>query len=310
MNRTSKTFFSILLVVFFCIGISSCGKSERVESKSKTNSPPVITSVAITPNQPTKENDLGLIVQGHDPDQDTVAYRFQWVKNDDEMVGENNNMLRSGSFKKADMIQVKVTPSDGKTEGKPLLSAPVKILNSLPVIQEVRIEPRIAIARDDLKVSIESSDADRDFIYYIYKWEKNGAVLSEEGKGILERDRFKKGDRIAVTVIPDDRETIGTLKRSEAIVISNSPPVIISSPPTTTEGAKYLYQVKADDPDHDPITFILKSGPKGMEIDRNTGLIRWEIRKEDKGVYSVEVEGADNEGAKSNQQYQLTVEFK
>lgn len=309
MNRASIKIIFMLLIFFLFIGILACRKSERGELKSKTSSPPVITSITITPDQPTKENDLGSIVQSHDPDQDTITYRFQWIKNDEEMV-ENTNLLRRGNFKKGDLIQMKVTPFDGKIEGKPLLSPPVKILNSPPLIQEVRIEPRIATARDDLKVHVKSSDVDGDFIYYIYKWEKNGVLLSEEGKEILEGNRFKKGDRISVTVTPDDREIVGTPKKSEAAIISNTPPIIISSPPTIMEGTKYLYQVKADDPDNDPINFSLKAGPKGMEIDRNTGLIKWEIQKENKGTYSIEIEASDNEGAKSIQQYQLTVEFK
>jgi hypothetical protein len=47
-----------------------------------------------------------------------------------------------------------------------------------------------------------------------------------------------------------------------------------------------------------------------MEMDKNTGLIRWEIRREDKGSHSVEIEVSDNEGARSIQRYTLTVGFR
>lgn len=302
--------FSLLLIPPLLLGIFSCGSSERVEPKSKTNSPPVIRSVTILPEKPTRENDLGVTVQGEDPDQDPITYLFQWVKNDAEMVGEKMNVLQRGTFKKGDTILVKVVPYDGKAEGKPFLSNPVKILNSPPIMQEVRIEPKIASASEDLKAVVKGFDLDGDFIYYAYKWEKNGMVIPEEVKEILERNRFKKGDSIAVTVTPDDRDVAGASKKSDAVVISNSPPVIVSSPPTSIEGSKYLYQVKANDPDNDPITFVLKSGPKGMEIDKNTGLIRWEILKEDKGAHQLEIEASDNEGAKSTQRYLLTVDFR
>jgi hypothetical protein len=302
--------FSLLLILPLLLGIFSCGSSERVEPKSKTNLPPVIRSVTILPEKPTRENDLGVTVQGEDPDQDPITYLFQWVKNDAEMVGEKMNVLQRGTFKKGDLILVKVVPSDGKVEGKPFLSDPVKILNSPPIIQEVRIEPKIASASEDLKAVVKGFDLDGDFIYYNYHWEINGKVLPEERKEILDRNLFKKGDSIAVTVIPDDREVTGASKKSDAVVISNSLPVIVSSPPTSVEKSTYLYQVKANDPDNDPITFVLKSGPKGMEIDKNTGLIRWEIRKEDKGAHQVEIEASDNEGAKSTQRYLLNVEFK
>jgi len=126
----------------------------------------------------------------------------------------------------------------------------------------------------------------------------------------LERGRVKKGDSIAVIVTPDDREALGTPKRSESLLISNSPPQIISSPPTSVDKMTYIYQVKVYDPDNDPITFTLKSGPPGMKIDKKTGLIRWEIQKEDKGTHPVEIEVTDAEGAKSKQQYTLAIDFK
>ena len=301
------TIFSFL---FPLVVILSCERQKGIEIKSKTNSPPVITSANILPEKPNKESELNLSVQSKDPDGDSVTYQFQWIRNDEEITGENKNNLKSGTFKKGDLILARVTPSDGKVSGTPFLSAPVKILNSPPVIQEVWIEPKVAYVTERLKANVKSSDPDRDFIYYTYQWEKNGTLLTEERGEILERGQFKKGDTIAVLVTPDDRETLGTPKKSETLIISNSPPIILSSPPTSVEKSTYIYQIKANDPDNDPLTFTLKSGPKGMEMDKKTGLIRWEIRNEDKGSHSVEIEVTDDAGAKSIQRYTLMIDFK
>jgi hypothetical protein len=298
--------FSLLILL---AGLFSCER-QKVNKGPKTNSPPIITSVNILPDKPNKESEFNLSVQSKDPDGDSVTYQFQWIRNDEEILGENKNTLKSGVFKKGDLIRVKVTLSDGKVNGAPFLSAPVKILNSPPVIQGVWIEPKVAYVTDRLKANLKSSDSDGDFIYFTYQWEKNGVVLNEERGEFLEPGRFRKGDSIAVVVTPDDRETLGTSKKSETLIISNSPPLIISSPPTSVEKTTYIYQVKANDPDNDPMTFTLKSGPKGMEMDKKTGLIRWEIRKEDKGNHSVEIEVSDDAGAKSIQRYTLTVDFK
>ena len=86
--------------------------------------------------------------------------------------------------------------------------------------------------------------------------------------------------------------------------------MVTSSPPSRVEGNTYLYPVKARDPDNDPVTFVLKTGPQGMMIDKNSGLVRWEIRKENKGTHSVEIEASDSDGARSLQRYTLTVDFK
>jgi hypothetical protein len=280
------------------------------KSQIQVNRPPIITSVNIAPQTPNKESDLDVITRSQDPDGDPVTYHYQWIKNNEEILGEDKNILKSGNFKKGDLIQVRVTPSDGKVEGKPFLSVPVKILNSPPVIQDVRIEPKMAYANDHLKVQVKSYDVDGDSIYYTYQWEKNGVVLTEEKTEALEKGRFKKGDSIAVTVTPNDGESQGISKKSEPITILNSPPIIISSPPTSVEGNDYIYQVKAYDPDNDPIFFALKSAPKGMEIDKETGLVRWAIRGQDRGTHSIEIEASDKEGAKSFQRFVLNVEIR
>ena len=306
-------FFQLIswILIGSTIGLlCSCEKSSDLASKSKTNTPPVITAVNILPEKPIQGSELSLSIQSQDPDGDPVIYSFQWIKNDEEMIGETKNSLSGKTFKKGELIRVKVTPSDGKVNGKPFLSAPTRILNSRPVIQEVWIEPKVAYVTDRLKANLKSSDQDGDFIYYTYQWEKNGVVLNEEREEYLEIGQFKKGDAIAVLVTPDDRETSGVPKRSETLTLSNSAPLILSSPPTSVEKTTYIYQVRANDPDNDPITYTLKSGPKGMEMDKKTGLIRWEIRKEDKGNHSVEIEVSDDSGAKSIQRYTLTIDIK
>ena len=300
-----------LFALFVSILINlSCEKGRETESKSKTNSPPVITSVSLLPNKPNKESDLSTVIQSQDPDGDLIIYRYQWIKNDEEIIGEEKNTLNRKNFKKRDLIQVRVIPSDGKVNGKPFLSTPIRIFNSQPLIEEVRIEPKVAYVNSPLKVRIKSADKDGDFIYYTYQWEKNGEVMAEDRGEELEQGRFKRGDSITVTVNSDDRESQSPSKKSNPIIISNNPPVITSSPPTSIDGMTYIYQVKVNDPDHDPIIFTLKSGPKGMEIDKDTGLLRWAIQKDDREPHMIEIEASDNAGAKSLQRYTLTVEYK
>jgi len=301
---------ALFLFLFLLLANLSCEKEGKIGSKSKTNSPPVITSVNVLPEMPDRESDLNLIIQSNDPNGDSIIYRYQWIKNDEDIVGENKNTYKPEDLKKGDIVQVRIIPSDGKEEGKPFLSAPVKILNAPPVIEEVWIEPKMPTAKENLRAFEKSVDADGDPIYFTYQWEKNGVVSLDERKEILEQGRFKKGDTITVTMVPDDREIIGVPKKSAPVTILNSAPIIGSSPPFSIDGTKYIYQVKASDPDDDTVTFSLKSGPKGMKIDQKIGLIQWEIQKEDKGTHPIEIEVRDNEGAASFQRYTLVVEVR
>ena len=299
--------FSLLL---FLAGTLSCEKKGNVGSSSKADSPPSLTSAQISPGNPHQETGLTLIVQCHDPDGDPISYEYQWLRNEQEISGARGNSLKGEHFRKGDSIRAKVIASDGKSRSEPVFSSPVRILNSPPLIEEVLIEPRLAHGSDQLSAVVRAIDRDSDSVYFLYQWELNGVALPEEKNEKLGEDRCKKGDSVTVVVTPDDREVLGAPVRSEPVRISNSPPLIVSSPPVSVEGNTYLYQVKADEPDQDPVAFSLKLGPKGMGIDRETGLIRWEIRQGDKGTHSVEVEASDPEGAKSLQRYGLTVEWR
>jgi hypothetical protein len=158
---------TVFLLLF--LGVLACAKGKEVEVKTKTNSPPVITSVNILPEKPTKESELNLSIQSKDPDGDPITYQYQWLKNEEEIIGQNQNTLKKGNFKKGDLIQVRVTPFDGKVDGTPLLSPPVRILNSPPIVQEVWIDPKLAYGTDRLKAHVKSSDSDGDFIYLTYQ---------------------------------------------------------------------------------------------------------------------------------------------
>jgi len=81
----------------------------------------------------------------------------------------------------------------GKTQGKPLLSPVVRIKNSVPVIEKVWIEPKVVHAQDQLKVVVESSDKDKDFVYYTYQWEKNGTPLTKKKVKHWSRASSRKG---------------------------------------------------------------------------------------------------------------------
>jgi len=300
-----------LLLAPSVISLSCEGqKGTGAPSQKKANSPPAITSVTILPERPNLENQLSLVIQSQDPDGDMVTYRYQWIRNDVVIGGENESILKAGNFGKGDVIQVKVVPSDGKEDGKPFLSDLVKIQNAAPVISEVWIEPRMPTIEQDLKAHEKSKDADGDTIYFTYQWEKNGVALPDERGEILQRGQFKKGDSISVAIIPDDQEIMGTPKKSEPVTISNSPPMIVSSPPAAVDGTTYTYQVKVNDPDKDPVSFTLKSRPRGMKIDQQTGLIQWEIKKEDQGTHSIEIEVSDSEGGKGVQRYTLAIEVR
>ena len=99
--------FSFVFFLLLLPGMNiSCGEQQGAEIQSKNNLPPVITSITISPDQPNKESELSLFIQSHNPGGSQLTYRYQWIRNDQEIPGEDKESLKSRIFKKGDLAQL------------------------------------------------------------------------------------------------------------------------------------------------------------------------------------------------------------
>jgi hypothetical protein len=201
------------------------------------------------------------------------------------------------------------TPSDSKMQGKEASSTSGRTRNSVPTVTSVSIEPELPRKNSTLKARIEASDPDGDTVSFSYQWVKNGEELIGETSETLVDPTLKKGDKIVLRVSPYDMESTGEEATSQEIVILNSAPVITSSPKAQKmKSSLYGYQVVADDPDGDPITFSLSpSSPQGMAIDPQTGLIQWKVGRDGAGTHTIEIIAADDDEGRCTQKYSLTI---
>lgn len=77
--------------------------------------------------------------------------------------------------------------------------------------------------------------------------------------------------------------------------------------PTATERVLYSRDLSAHDPDGDPLAYSLSNAPPGMEIDPNTGTLRWLPTVGQAGAYDFVVSVRDPEGASDTKPISLTV---
>jgi hypothetical protein len=252
--------------------------------------------VRILPEPPTVTADLQIVHSGHG------KILYEWQRNGLSITEEQTDRLAKHLFVKGDTI-VATVRADNATG-----SVSVVIANSPPRVESVPFNPGGISAGIDLAVKPVGFDADGDMVEFHYKWSVNGREQPEDSS-VLPGNRFRRGDTVALTVIPYDREGEGQPFVSQPIVIPDAVPRITSSPPQNFQGDVYTYQVIAHDPDGDPITYSLVSAPAGMIIDSRAGLITWQLNPQSAGSHQVEVVAAKPGGMKGNQRYTLTITF-
>jgi hypothetical protein len=240
----------------------------------------------ITPEHATRESTLIAFLQGAAADAG-----IQWLVNGRPVQSPSTGQFNAADTRRGDKVQARAT-----VQGKEVLSNVVEIRNAPPVIVDARIvsEPGKG---GSLLVEASARDADGDNLTLQYAWTRNGEPAGDTPRLT---GQFKKGDKISVRITPFDGAEYGNavvLQRE----IANLPPVIIDHREFRFEGGVYTYQVKATDPEGDPLTYSLKSSAEGMTIDERTGLITWNVPRSFTGKMPVMVSVTDNHGGEARQ---------
>jgi len=266
---------------------------------------PVVRSAKVYPVEVSLESMVRVDVQGEDAQGSILAYKYQWLVNELPVTGATAPQFSLHQLRKGDRIQVEVTASDGKLDGRPYVTVPVTIGNTPPEIDQIVMEPTPLHRGDNLRARVFARDPDGDPIKLSYHWFRNGKEIPAVQNETLDTKVFRKKDVLAVLVTPSDGKGTRQPTAGAPVTIENSPPRITSTPPTTIIDGQYLYQVNAIDPDDDPITYELKQAPVGMIIDAATGKLVWKLTPESKGKHRVLILAKDNDKATAQQDFEL-----
>jgi hypothetical protein len=245
-----------------------------------------VIALRVTPEHATRETLMIAVLQGAAADAG-----IQWLVNGMPVSSPRPGQFNAADTRKGDKIQARAT-----VQGKEVLSNVVEIKNAPPSIVDARIvsEPGKG---GSLLVEASARDADGDNVTLEYAWTRNG---EQAGSSQRLTGQFKKGDKISVKITPFDGAEYGNavvLQRE----IANLPPVIIDHREFRFEGGIYTFQVKATDPEGDPLTYSLKSSAEGMTINEATGLITWNVPRSFTGKMAVSVSVTDNHGGEARQ---------
>ena len=228
-----------------------------------TNTPPIISSVVVTPTAASTQDTLTCSQSSSDPDGDILTELFAWRINGN-LASSSSNVL-TGPFITGDNIVCEVTVADG-TDTSTLTSQPVVISNGVPVITDISLTPTQLYTNDVLTASVQASDPDSDPLSYTFEWsvddgtgptvvQSNGSSNATDSLDGL--SYFDKNDSITVTVTVQDGSASTTLQ-SSSITVLNTPPTVFNAlidPINPIAGLDDLdCQVQSSDADGDTVT--------------------------------------------------------
>ncbi len=148
---------------------------------------------------------------------------------------------------------MRVTPYDGHGYGVGG-TASRTIENTVPVIDEVEIEPS-PLYTDDVAtslVTVTDPDAD-DEIELLYSWTVESAIVAETSATLDGTVWFSKHQEVGLTVTPFDGESTGDAVEAPSVLVENSPPTapeILITPDPVIAGLDTM-QCRIDAPGFD-----------------------------------------------------------
>ena len=246
------------------------------------NTAPVVNSIAIDQASALTNDTLTTSVSTSDPDGDSVAVTYQWLKNGNPIVGQTGSSLDlslANNGTRGDVIRVRATADDGQTTSQ-LLSSTVTIGNSAPTAT-VSLAPTTPFTNDTLTATATKADADGNAVTLTYVWKVNGTPvkttpasnaltdtldLSQPGNG-------DPGDQITVTVTPSDGTDAGAPVVSNTATVStvNGTPTATGSSYAVTKDAARSISLRATDPEGDTLTYTIVTPPAHGTLSAGTG---------------------------------------
>lgn len=277
-----------ILTFLICIFLlSSCSKDEKTiqtVSPQKTG----LYKIELSPKGATKDSSISVNVKGVNP----LDLSCQWIVNGIEIEGATEKVLKYPKLKKNDRVQVRLSI---KGEGEQV-SDYLVISNIIPQIRSANLIPQNPKKGDELKVEVKTFDGDGDSVSLSYEWFINGKPSGETFNVInIDGTLIKTGDKVSVKITPTDGEQKGQPVILYSVV-ANLPPRVLPDIEARLDGFVYTSQIIAEDPEGDPLTYVLKKGPGGMTIDSKSGVITWEVTLKDKGEHEVIVSVKDGHG--------------
>lgn len=140
------------------------------------NTPPVVASISLEPNQVVPGDRLRARVEASDADRDDIRLTFRWWKNQSLLKEGEESEIETTGFGPKDIIRVDVTPHDASAKGQAVFAAPLVIGNSPPKIVSA---PSVPSNREHFEYAVQAKDPEGDPLTYLLETAPPGMSIDK-----------------------------------------------------------------------------------------------------------------------------------
>lgn len=225
--------------------------------------------------------------------QDRVEGSFSvQTTNDDDLIGFVFGYRDAGHFYLFDWKQTSQTDTLGVAQQ----GMSIKVVHLDSPIQKADIRPTISPDPTRVRTLYTNGIPYEDFREYRFALEHRPGEIRIE---VFDGARLVTSIRLNDSTYAPGR--FGFYNESqEAVRYSGFSRAALKDP-------TYVYRTTAQDPDGDTLTFSLRSGPVGMQMDSRTGVIQWRPSYAQLGSHPVVLEVADGRGGVGVQEFVVCV---
>ena len=247
--------------------------------------------VVVAPSSPSLISPPSVSVKSP-PGQGAEIIDVKWFVNGAEK--ESGQALPPSSFRRGDAIKAIVKLRAGGGEAR-ITTPEVTAVNALPAVEEAGMEPRAPVSGGSVRIIVRGSDPDGDPLTYKFQWYVDDQPVP--GGETIVLKGVKKGSWVHASASPNDGFADGAWKYTPKHQVVNAPPVVKSNPPTSVPPSRLLtHTITAEDPDGDPLTFVLEKGPEGATLSGAT--LTWKVSDGDLGrTAEIVIRISDDDGA-------------
>lgn len=281
---------NVLLIASLLLFLSCNKKQDKISKGIRSN----LGSVTISPENARTNTDISVNISLDMKDVTLNDLEYNWYINDN-MVS-NDRLLSPDLFKKGDKIKLKISFGD-----KISYSNEISIKNSIPVINFAKIIKE----NNELYINGKFDDNDNDKVDINVNWYKDNKLVKNDK--FIALNEIGNAKRLYAKIIPFDGYDSGVVYTTAEYSVVNASPMITSTPSMHLDGNTFTYNVIAEDPENDPITFSLVDPPEGANIDPSTGVLTYIAPDDFKGDITLKINVNDNHGNSTTQQFSYTI---